>query len=206
MPYQSEPIQDMDVSADDEAELVRSIVAGQTNQFAILVKRYETYVFSIVARYVPQDHVEEVAHEAFIQAFQSLGGFRRESLFRHWLSGVTARTCYQFWRAKKRGRTNSFSELSEAAAQWCNSQLEQESVDRCQSASDRQSASQLAAWALDQLSAEDRMCLVMLHCDGYSVQEVAKQLGWSVANVKVRAFRSRKHLKKLLLALDEAKG
>ncbi len=56
-------------------------------------------------------------------------------------------------------------------------------------------------WALGKLSAEDRMVLELVYLEGLSCKEAAKQLGWTLANVKVRSFRSRNKLKKLLLKL-----
>jgi RNA polymerase sigma-70 factor (ECF subfamily) len=56
-------------------------------------------------------------------------------------------------------------------------------------------------WALDRLSAEDRMVLELVYLEGLSVKETAELLGWSVANVKVRSHRSRKKVEKLLTGL-----
>jgi len=42
------------------------------------------------------------------------------------------------------------------------------------------------------------MVLELVHLEGHSVKEAAKLLGWTAANVKVRAFRARNKLKKLL--------
>jgi len=42
------------------------------------------------------------------------------------------------------------------------------------------------------------MVLELIYMEGLSVREAAGLLGWSMANVKIRAFRSRKKLHKLL--------
>lgn len=59
-------------------------------------------------------------------------------------------------------------------------------------------AREILDWALDRLSAADRMVLELVYLEGYSLRETADLLGWSIANVKVRSFRSRKKLHKLL--------
>ena len=61
-------------------------------------------------------------------------------------------------------------------------------------------------WALDQLTAKDRMVLELVYLEGLSGKEAAGLLGWSVANVKARSFRSRKKLQKLLAGLGERQG
>jgi RNA polymerase sigma-70 factor (ECF subfamily) len=43
------------------------------------------------------------------------------------------------------------------------------------------------------------MVLELVHLEGQSVKAAARQLGWTVANVKVRAFRARRKINKLLL-------
>jgi RNA polymerase sigma-70 factor, ECF subfamily len=51
---------------------------------------------------------------------------------------------------------------------------------------------------LNRLSPEDRMVLRLVHIDRYSAKEAAELLGWSRANVLVRAHRSRKRFRRIL--------
>jgi RNA polymerase sigma-70 factor (ECF subfamily) len=62
----------------------------------------------------------------------------------------------------------------------------------------REETAAVLDWALNQLSAEDRMVIELVHLEGMSGKEAAKLLDWSVANVKVRSFRVRKKLQKIL--------
>jgi RNA polymerase sigma-70 factor (ECF subfamily) len=52
--------------------------------------------------------------------------------------------------------------------------------------------------ALAELSAKERLVITLLEIEDRSVQEVSTLTGWSAANVKVRAFRARAILRKLL--------
>ena len=58
---------------------------------------------------------------------------------------------------------------------------------------------ELLEWALNQLSPQDRMVTELVYLEGMKGKEAAELLGWSTANVKVRTFRSRRKLRKLLL-------
>jgi RNA polymerase sigma-70 factor (ECF subfamily) len=51
---------------------------------------------------------------------------------------------------------------------------------------------------LSELSLPERMVLVLVYIEERSVAEVARDLGWSIANVKVRAFRSRQKARRIL--------
>ena len=51
---------------------------------------------------------------------------------------------------------------------------------------------------LETLDPRDRFVLLLLDGEGWSVAEIARRVGWSESNVKVRAHRARKKLRRLL--------
>ena len=51
---------------------------------------------------------------------------------------------------------------------------------------------------LEQLSPAARLVITLLEIEGRSVKEIAKLTGWSVPLVKVRAFRARAEMRKVL--------
>jgi RNA polymerase sigma-70 factor (ECF subfamily) len=51
---------------------------------------------------------------------------------------------------------------------------------------------------LAQLSPEDRLLITLLHLEERSVQEIHLLTGWSRAAIRVRAFRARAKMKKML--------
>ena len=59
-------------------------------------------------------------------------------------------------------------------------------------------ARELLDWALLRLTAEEQLILTLCEIEERSIREVAEHTGWSESNVKVRAFRARQNLKKLL--------
>ncbi len=71
---------------------------------------------------------------------------------------------------------------------------------------DMQHARETLEWALNRLSAEDRMVVELVYLEEFSGKEAATLLGWSVANVKVRVFRARKKLQKLLSRVLDSEG
>jgi len=50
------------------------------------------------------------------------------------------------------------------------------------------------------------MVVELIYLEGLSGKEAAELLGWSVANVKVRSFRARKKLQKLLAGVQDLEG
>jgi RNA polymerase sigma-70 factor (ECF subfamily) len=52
---------------------------------------------------------------------------------------------------------------------------------------------------LAKVSPPDRLVLTLMVLEGMTVAEVAALTGWSVANVKIRAFRARNRIRKLMV-------
>jgi RNA polymerase sigma-70 factor (ECF subfamily) len=177
---------------------VGRVLAGDVNAFAGLLTRHQSYVMGIVRRHVPPEQAEETAQDVFVRAYRSLGGFRQTDRFRQWISAIAVRTCYDYWRRRYRRKEVPVSQLSEAHRTWLEGLQADGAEDTWQAHGRRAEAREVLDWALAQLSAEDRMVIELVHLEERSVQEAAELLGWSTANVKVRAFRARKRMHKLI--------
>jgi RNA polymerase sigma-70 factor (ECF subfamily) len=189
-----------DHSPVDDFDLIRRVTEGDVDAFQPLVKAYQTFVFTIVSRHVPADRVEEIAQETFIRAYSSLPTFKFKTKFRHWLSAIAVRSCYDYWRNAYRNREVPMSALTDAEQTWVERTSSNQTGDVPFA---RQEARELLQWALGNLSPEDRMVVELVHLEGYSAKEAGDLLGWSTANVKVRAFRSRKKLRTMLEGIME---
>ena len=189
---------DTDPHSSADAEVVYQVVSGDVNAFERLLKRYEAHVLRIVKKHIPFDKVEEVAQDVFIRIYQSLPNFKRDDSFKQWLSTITVRTCYDFWRKHYRYREIPISSLSEKHQAWLEEAMATRSSQSFDDIASQKEAREILDWALDRLSPEDRMVLELVYLEGYSVKEAANLLGWSTTKVKVRSFRSRKRLHKLV--------
>jgi RNA polymerase sigma-70 factor (ECF subfamily) len=189
---------DTDSYSSADAEIVHQVVSGDVNAFERLLKRYEAHVVRIVKKHIPFDKVEEVAQDVFVRTYQSLPNFRRDDSFKKWLSTITIRTCYDFWRRHYRYREIPVSSLSEKHQVWLEEATATRSSQSFDEGDSQREAREILDWALDRLSPENRMVLELVYLEGYSVKEAANLLGWSAAKVKVRSFRSRKKLHKLI--------
>ena len=183
----------------NDAEIVQQIVDGDVNAFEILLQKHQNHVLNIVKKHVPYEQAEEVAHDVFVRAYQSLPGFKNTSSFQHWLSSIAVRTCYDFWRKSYRNREVPISTLTKRQQFWVESAISEQSSQTFYEQEGQQEAAEVLNWALNKLSAEDRMVIELVYLEGLSGKEAAELLGWSVTNVKVRSFRSRKKLQKLLM-------
>jgi RNA polymerase sigma-70 factor (ECF subfamily) len=179
-------------------EIVRQVLDGNVNAFEALLKRHSVQVLKIVQRHVPHADVEETAQETFVRAYRSLPAYRGKNDFSRWLSAIAVRSCYDYWRKVYRSREVPISTLTEKHENWLEAALSGASGHFHDEEDLQTEAKELLNWALSQLSVEERMVIELVYLEGLSVREAADLLGWSVANVKVRSFRSRKKLEKLL--------
>ena len=167
-------------------DIVRRVMVGDINAFETLVLKYKDHVLNIVGNHTPYHQTEEIAHDVFVRAYQSLPTFKFKGGFKQWLSAIAARTCYDFWRKEYRSRETPMSSCSEEEQNFAKRALTKRSIQATSQENSQKEASELLGRALDRLSPEDRMVLELVYLEGRSVKEAAGLLEWSVANVKIR--------------------
>jgi len=185
-----------------EAELIAAVLGGDAASFEPLVQRYSPRVFATARRYARREsEVEDIVQEIWLKAFQKLKSFRGEAPFEHWLMRLAVRTCYDSLRGHQRNRELAFSELSESESDWLNRVRgePQETSDHSEA------ARQLVARILEQLSPAARLIITLLEIEERPVKQIAQLTGWSVPLVKVRAFRARAEMRKILAKLAKEK-
>ncbi|HEX3720579.1 MAG TPA: sigma-70 family RNA polymerase sigma factor [Verrucomicrobiae bacterium] len=185
-----------------EAELISAVLKGDSASFEPLVTKYQSRVFATARRYARREsEVEDIVQEVFIKAFQKLPGFRGEAPFEHWLMRLAVRTCYDFLRGHQRNRETAFTELSEPETDW----LDQFVVEPDAASENAEAARQLIENVLSRLSPQARVVITLLEIEERSVKEIAELTGWSVPLVKVRAFRARAEMRKILTRITKEK-
>lgn len=190
----------------DDSEIIKNVLNGNRDDFEIILKRYEAYIFTIISKHLPPDVVEDAAQEVFIRIYRALPSYRAEAPFKHWISKIAVRYCYDFWRERYRSKEVTMASLSEEHSKWVEtiaSGQSQECFDREEALKDSREVLQ---WALNKLTAQERTLVTLLYLEELSTKEAADLLGWSVVNVKVKAFRLRGKLREIISALLDKKG
>jgi RNA polymerase sigma factor (sigma-70 family) len=166
-------------------ELVRQSLAGETRAFAQLVEKHQRLVFAIALSGVGDiAQAEDVAQEAFVEAWRDLARLRDRARVGAWIAGI-ARNLGRRW-ARRAGRRRN----REAAAM----QSVEAVPTPLDTALDRETRT-LVRRALIDLSSAYREVFVLYYLNGRSVVEVASVLGISEDLVKQRLSRGRKALR-----------
>jgi len=185
-----------------DSEFIRRVLDGDTASFEPLVAKYSPRLFATARRYARAEHeVQDIVQEVWLKAFQKLSTFRGDAPFENWLMRLAVHTCYDFLRRHQRSRESAFAELTEEEADWL------ERFARApESVSDSVTAArQLVQRILEQLSPSARLIITLLEIEERPIKEIARLTGWSIPLVKVRAFRARAEMKKLLARIAQDK-
>lgn len=186
----------------NEDQLIKRIKAGETHCFENLIQTYQSRIFGMARKYARREsEVEDIVQEVFIKAFQKLHTFRAEAPFEHWLMKITVRTCYDFLRVHQRNRETHFSEIGKEEFAFLDHYVSDPSPNQ----DDANAAKALIQRVFERLSPAARMVIQLQEIEGKSVKEISELTGWSISLVKVRAFRARKEMRKLLEKIDKSR-
>lgn len=167
---------------------IRLSLGGDGEAFARLVARHQAAVAKQMLKFTRDRGVlEELVQDVFVEAYRSLRSYRNESPFSHWLSRISTRTGYRYWKSKRGAERERELLKAWARRSKLNDQATTNPVD---------AAEQLES-LLAQLPPRDRMVLLLHYIEGNSLNEVSALTGWSVTMVKVQAFRARQKLRTL---------
>ncbi len=176
--------------AEEEYEVIRKVLAGDREQYTVLVDRYKDLVYNIAFRLLGDaDAAKDMAQEGFIAAYNALGDFKYNSRFSSWLYRIVVNKCRDHYRAGK--ETVPVDEICDYVA---GPEPSPEKAASCRQTGDA------VQQALAGLPPDYREVIVLKHIEGLDYQEIAEALGVSVAALKVRAHRGREMLRKLLEA------
>jgi RNA polymerase sigma-70 factor (ECF subfamily) len=176
-------------SSTPDEQLVEATLAGDDGAFAELTSRHKSRVFGIAARFAGNAaELEDICQEVFVQVYFKLRQYRRDSPFEHWVLRITTHKCYDYLRKRRRsGTLLSVEAMLESGHE----------PSAPEPAAPHPDLERLHA-ALAKLPPKERLVITLLELEDRSVREIADFTGWSEGNVKVRAFRARTALRKLM--------
>ena len=175
-------------------DLIQQVLQGRTAAYAVLVERYQGFVFSLVLRYVKsREDAEEVAQDVFVKAYRSLSDFRGASKFSTWLYTVATTTCLTFLRKKKVEVHSLDHENVFAAADGIDSGFRANEIET-------KSRHGMVQKAIGLLSADDARILLLFYKGEQTLEEIARILGKEANAVKVQLHRARTRLKEKMQA------
>ncbi len=128
--------------------------------------------------------------DVFVEAYLSLGTYRAEAPFEHWITRIATRIGYRFWKETARRRQSE----PFTAADWDRVTGDEDVLDTLEP----EDAAALLHGLLAQLPPRDRLVLTLRYLEECDVAETARRTGWTQTTVKVQTLRARNKLRKLM--------
>lgn len=181
------------MTREEEQKIIQQISAGDVDAYETLVTENQNKVYSLALRMVGnEEDAKDMAQEAFIRAYNSLGSFRGDSRFSVWLYRLTSNICIDFIRSRGKRQSVSLTFDDEDGA----AEELQIPDDRFSPENELERREMRAAVSrgLNGLSPEYREILVLREINGMSYEEIGRELGLEEGTVKSRIFRARKKL------------
>jgi RNA polymerase sigma-70 factor (ECF subfamily) len=172
-----------------DTEVIKKVLQGEQSLFALLVQRYQQYVFTLTLRFVDnREDAEEISQDIFVKAYRSLADFRGDSKFSTWLFTIVRTSCITFLRKKKLDTTSIDNERTMI-------QLENKESGFNANAVEQKSRHAVVNSAIRLLSPDDAQLITLFYKGEQSLEEIGRIMGYDPNTVKVKLHRARHRLK-----------
>ena len=182
-----------------DSYLVQETLNGNHGAFDHLVRRYMDAVYGLaLSRTQNFHHSQDLAQEAFIEAYVHLHRLKDWTKFPNWVFGIASNLCNRW--ATRRRQMLGFDELDEES-------MGDRLHSPCPSSPDedyaRKEIREIVQRSLRMLPEKTREAMILFYIDGYSYNDLAGFLGVSVGTVRGRLEYGREKLKGALIDMVE---
>ena len=173
----------------NDSEIIGKVLSGDQQAYALLVDRYQNYVFTLALRFTKnREDAEEVSQDIFIKAYRSLSDFRGAAKFSTWLYTIVNNTCISFLRKKKLVVHSLDNEKVFEVADNQESGMRANMIEQ-------KSKIAMVNKAIALLSTDDAEIITLFYKGEQTLEEISNILGLETNTAKVRLHRARARLK-----------
>ena len=174
----------------EDKEIVEKILAGDTEQYAEIVRRYQQIVANLSYKLCgTRLEVEEVTQQVFVELYTALPRFRFDSKLSSFIYRITVNVvCKMLNRSKRYVSTDQYENRPEEPSTDRNAEqqiIHSEQLDALRA-------------AIGHLKDEQRTALVLYTFEDFSYQQIADVMQCSLAKVESLIFRAKKNLAKVM--------
>lgn len=181
--------------------LIEKALSGERGAYEALVKRHQSYVFTLAMRFTrSREDAEEVAQDSFLKAFRNLRSFQGQSRFTTWLYTIVYTTAMTHLRKRRHDfvsldddqhPVNTGNYQTDGAGLLLEKKIERQYIEK----------------AIERLLPDDATILTLFYLGEQSLEEIARTMGIPAGTVKVKLHRSRQRFRIQLehILKDEAR-
>lgn len=179
-----------------DAELIVLILQGDKNKFSLLVNKYQQMVFRICIGFVhDKDDADDLTQEIFIQAFQSLSGFKGKASFSTWIYRIAVNASLNKVRSSSKNpilkRLDTFFRTGEEK-NIANSSYDNDDPENIIIQKEHK---EMVTKALDSLPENQRTAIILSKYDDLSQKEIAEIMNTTEGAIESLIQRAKKNLR-----------
>jgi RNA polymerase sigma-70 factor (ECF subfamily) len=178
-----------------DGELVRQTLAGRTQAYEELVRRWASRITALCHAKVGRgDIADDMAQEALLRGYRSLSSLADPEKFGAWLCGIAVRACLDWLKAKERTQI-PFSVLGadRRPEHFIPSRPENDGFFL-----DREEELQRLMAAVEALPEDYREVVMLYYYEDVTYRDLAETLGVSTATINARLTKARAMLRERL--------
>lgn len=173
-----------------DGDLVRQTLAGRTDAFAELVRRWAGRITALChVKAGNKDAADDLAQETLLRGFRSLRTLDNPDKFGPWLCGIATRACLDWLKSAQR-RTVPFSVLGD--------DYQPDFISDGRPGADAERELRRLLAAIEALPEPFRQVIMHYYYEDRSYRELGEHLGVSAATINARLSKARALLRQQL--------
>jgi RNA polymerase sigma-70 factor (ECF subfamily) len=185
---------------EDDLIIIRSVLSGDSSQFALLWQKYNKQIFASVLKIVRSiDDADDIVQDTFLKAFNALHSYNQTFPFPAWLYKIASNTCIDYFR-RKRIRPISIENINRNGGDIYDI-ISDKSTPIDVNIINNETKEELLK-AVEQLPLRYKLCIQLRHFEELSYEEISIKMNLPLGTVKITLFRARKMLLNMLSNKD----
>ena len=176
----------------EDNELMLLVRGGNKEAYEILMKKYLPQAKAFACKYVHDSHAaEDIIQESFVDIYIQRFSFDSRYSFSAYLNAIIKNKALNYLRKNRELPMSSFDEQTELPL------LERELIDIAtpETAYFQKADYRELMDAIQKLNEDEKNLLYLYAAEELPYKEIARRMGITVGQVKIRLFRARKKLR-----------
>lgn len=185
---------------EDDLIIIKSVLSGDSSQFALLWNKYNKQIFANVLKLVRSiDDADDIVQDTFLKAFNALHSYNHTFPFPAWLYKIASNTCIDYFR-RKRIRPISIENINREGGDIYDIIPDKSTPIDVHIINNEMKEALLKAVEL--LPLRYKQCIQLRHFEELSYEEISLSMNLPLGTVKITLFRARKMLLTMLSNKD----
>ena len=181
----------------DDLKIIESCLLGNTQTFSRLIDNYRNMVYNLAYRMSSSPHeAEDISQEVFMRAYQSLARFNPSYKFSTWLYQITLNIIRDKYKKKEIDYVSLDTPVETDDSEYYHQPADL--TNNPEQIMAQKEDAQAIQQAIYSLPLKYREVVVLRHLQDLSYIEIGNILKLPPGTVKVRLYRAREQLRKML--------